>query len=250
LLAQKGYRFDCSISGIDPRYGLRSNVTTQWNSPMGYGYVNGSGQPMKVITPEGMMVDLFCQLTQFEDDVAARDFLVSPPNDSVTTRRLIDVSTSFIDRSINNYHSVLVWNFHPEHTIQRWPPEAPTTGAWIQATVGYLKQHHVPMLSVNEWLAFVQARRSIVLTGMSYDTATTTGAFTLTSHDDINGLALMIPLPARFSEKRATAVSFVAAGKPPTKARFQTKVFNGMQYLVLSIDVRAREAVSVSYRLL
>ncbi len=248
LLAQKGYRLDFSISGIDPRYGQRPNVVNHWNSPMGYGYVNGSGQPMKVITPEGNLVDLFCQLTQFEDDVVAREYLSMPPNDSVTTRRLIDLSTEFIDQSINGYHAVLVWNFHPEHTIQRWPPDAPPTGPWIQATVNYLKQHHVPMLSSNEWLAFVQARRSIVVDDVRHDPSKLTGAFTVRSGLDVNGVTLMIPVPVKHTLKGLSGISYVLVDEVPVKPLPETNVVNGMEYLTFQVDLRAHRQVRVSYR--
>ncbi|MBM2839820.1 MAG: hypothetical protein HW412_348 [Bacteroidetes bacterium] len=243
LLAQHGYRMDLSITGGDPRYAERLEVINHWNSPMGYGYINGSGQPMKVMTREGALINLFCQLTQFEDDVAVREVIIMPPDDSVTTRRLIALSREFIDQSIAQYHTALVWNFHPEHTIQRWPPEAPTTGLWIQATVKHLKDRNIPMLSVGEWLQFVEARRAISLNQVTYNPSTQVGGFNIVCPTNIDGVTFAIPL-----QSHALASLEVFSHETISSPPVTVQVINGLKYAVFRTDLQPDQPARVSFR--
>jgi hypothetical protein len=192
LLSDYGLHMDLSISGADPH-----SESRQWNSPSGHGYMNGSGRPMRFINTDGNLIPCYTQLTQFEDDVTAREVLSKPRNDSVTTLREIELTKSFIDESIHRYHSTLVWNFHPEHTTLRWPPEAPTTWPWFTSTVDYLEQQGVPMMTAANWLRFTEARSSIAFTGVSFDPRTKSGSFTLTSPVSISNVTVLIPIPDR-----------------------------------------------------
>ena len=194
LFARDGIRLDLSISGVDPHYGERPGAQDQWNSPMGYGYINGSGRPMRFLNTDGELIPLYTQLTQFEDDVTAREVMSNPPNDSVTTAREIALSRRFIDDSINRYHTTLVWNFHPEHVSLRWPPEAPTTFPWIKATVDYLSGKGIPMLPANEWLRFTSGRSNVHIDKIIYNSSKRSGSFTISSNVSIAGLTLLIPL--------------------------------------------------------
>jgi hypothetical protein len=190
LLFDHGLRMDLSISGADPH-----SESREWNSPSGYGYINGSGRPMRFVNTDGNLIPCYTQLTQFEDDVTAREVLAVPLDDSVTTLREIELSKSFIDESMHRYHATLVWNFHPEHTTLRWPPEAPTTWPWFTATVDYLQQQGVPMMTSASWLRFTEARSGIAFSGVSFDSRTKSGSFILTSPVSVSGVTVLIPVP-------------------------------------------------------
>ncbi|MEK9139099.1 MAG: hypothetical protein AAB393_18420 [Bacteroidota bacterium] len=247
LLSQNGFQIDFSISGVDPHSAERPNIINRWNSPFGYGYVNGSGQPMKVMNREGKLIDLYCQLTIFEDDVVARECVPSPPNDSITTARLIDLSKQFIDKSIADYHTVLVWNFHPEHTIQRWPEDAPTTGTWLRATAHYLKERNVPMLSVHEWLTFLRARRTLEIEVVNYDPSTRRGSFFLASPLDVRGVTLMIPVPDGSATTPHVSIVFKGPKQHVIRPSASVKSINGVAYAVFQTDLRANRPASISY---
>jgi hypothetical protein len=243
LLAAKGYGMDLSISGIDPHCAERPGVVDRWNSPMGYGYVNGSGLPMRPMTRSGGLPPIFLQLTQFEDDVVARELVSSPPNDEGTTERLVDLTRRFIDASIDSFHTALVWNFHPEHTIQRWPPEAPTTGKWIRSTVEYLRQRGVPMMSVREWLGFNRSRRTIRVTHVEDNPVSHTGSFSVVSGDDVQKVTLLIPSPDN-------AITMIGIGEGKGCA-FQPVVRvqrHGESLITLTIDLKGSVPVELKYK--
>jgi hypothetical protein len=240
LLAAKGYRMDFSISGIDPHYAGRPSVVDRWNSPMGYGYVNGSGLPMQPITPAGTIVPIFMQLTQFEDDVVAREVVASPSNDSLTLSRLVSLSRQFTDASVDSLHTALVWNFHPEHTIQRWPPDAPMTTEWLRETTRYLRERGVPMLTVREWVAFNKARRRIRFEGVRFNPVTRAGNFSVVSAEKIRNLSIIIPGD---TVTDVTLRTGVATDHPQILQRR----INGSPCALITIDCEAGGVARIDY---
>lgn len=242
LFAQQGIHFDLSISGVDPHYGERPGGSDQWNSPMGYGYINGSGRPMRFIDTNGKLIPLYTQLTQFEDDVTAREVMPNPPNDSATTAGEIAVSKRFIDDSANRYHTTLVWNFHPEHTTLRWPPEAPTTWPWFKATVDYLAEKKIPMLPAKEWLRFTNGRSNVQVSKIIYNSSKKSGSFTVASSVSVSGLTLLIPLGSE------TGISLEVHENPPAlRSKPSEVVFEGLRYAQVVLDVSANIPVELRF---
>ena len=244
LLAHNGIQLDLSISGVDPHYGERPGAQDQWNSPMGYGYINGSGRPMRFLDTAGGLIPLYTQLTQFEDDVTAREVMPNPPNDSITTAREIALSKRFIDESVNRYHSTLVWNFHPEHITLRWPPNAPTTWPWLTATVDYLASKRIPMLAAKEWLGFTEGRSNVRIDKFIYNPSKRDGSFTISSNVSIAGLTLLIPLglesgfPIQVHDNRSAITSM------PSKM-----MLDGQRYIMVIMNLTAFAPVELRFQL-
>ncbi len=245
LFAQQGVRFDLSISGVDPHYQERPGGSDQWNSPMGYGYINGSGRPMRFIDTRGRLIPLYTQLTQFEDDVTAREVMPNPPNDSATTAGEIAVSKRFVDESVSRYHTTLVWNFHPEHTTLRWPPEAPTTWPWFKATVDYLASKGIPMLPAKEWLRFTTARSNVHIGKIIYNPSKRSGSFTISSGMSVAGLTLLIPL----APASASGLPFELHEKPPALSSEPCEAtVDGMHCIQIVLDLAANTPIEVEFR--
>jgi len=250
LLAQYGFQMDFSISGANPQRQDRAmKGDEEWNSPSGFGYINGSGHPMRFLTTDGKFIDLFGQSTVFEDDVAAREVMPSVPNDSLTTQRLIEASRTLIDESIEKYHSTLVWNLHPEHVSMRWPTEVPTTWPLITSIVDYLGEQNIPMLGANEWLQFVRARSDLQIEQVEYDSALKSGGFSVVGPLDIDGLTLLVPLPIGVCSPRSFTVTLSRGESSREKLVASIAIFNGIGYLAIQTRLRANRPIGVSYSL-
>jgi hypothetical protein len=246
LLAQYGIRMDFSITGMNP-HNIFVVPTTRLRSPAGYGYINGSGQPMKFMNSEGKLINLFSQLTQVEDDVIAAAYVASPPNDSLTIHKLIEVNRRLIDESVDDYNTALVYNFHPEHALWRFPPNAPVSWQWITATIDYLSQRKVPMLSGDTWLHFVEARHNIRMNRVTYNPFTHKSTFTLSCPLDVQGLTLLLPIPRKAINFKSVDVYLESKPLNRLATRTSRKTVNGMAYLELILNLQANVPVIVSY---
>ena len=249
LFAQYGLRMDFSITGLNPRNQFVLPSSDELKSPIGYGYINGSGLPMRFINHEGTLINLFSQTTEVEDDVIAPEFVTDPPNDSLTIRRLIAVNRTLIDESSHRYHTALVWNFHPEHSVERWPSFVPLTWEWFTATVDHLAERGTPMLSAEDWLAFVQARCAITMKDVAYDPVTRSGRITLSSSLVAKGLTLLIPIPQRQRALKVLTIKGKVEGttERDIRARSLVKTIDNLAYVELKLNLDQNLPITVSY---
>jgi hypothetical protein len=244
LLEQHGFQMDFSFTGLNPRPRRRALPgDEEGNAPSGLGYVNGSGLPMRFMTREGRLVDMFEQCTVFEDDAVAREMMPDVPDDLTTLSRMIEASNGLIERSVTGYHSALVWNLHPEHITKRWPPQAPTTLPLIKAIAARLQHHKIPMLGASEWLNFVQARYRTQIDSIRYDGRSGRGGFVVYSERAVAGLTILLPL----QDPRTILNEVHLSPEIPFALRRQT--LNGIDGVLLQLDLPEDRRVRVEYSL-
>jgi len=247
LLAQYGFKMDLTVTGMDSRKLFAIPNGRSLRTPTGFGYINGSGQPMKYINDRGALIDIFEQLTQVEDDVIGGMYTTDPPNDSTTISTLTEKNRTLIDESVNKYHTALVWNFHPEHSVFRWPATVPLTWDWFAPTVDHLAQSKVPMISAEHWLDFVQARHNLSLQNVTYDPRTHKGSFVITSHNDVQGVTIMIPAVNGESPLGVTIASHRTGDQESSRPVISRRKLGGMTYDWFTLHLLRNTPVTVTY---
>jgi hypothetical protein len=147
--------------------------------PNRWGYMNGSGLPMKFLdTATGTVIPVYEQATQFEDDAQLSTASYST-NWALSTAQAHYQKS--ISDSLNKYNTVITFLFHPDS----WS----NYSSFAQTALQYAQSNNVPMWSADNWNAFWSARAA---TGISMPSFTSnTLSFTVTG--SAAGLSLLIP---------------------------------------------------------
>lgn len=246
LMGQHDIHMDFSFTGLNPvtQFGVPSSHGLK--SPIGYGYINGSGLPMKLVDRNGELVDLYAQTTQVEDDLIGPEFVTAPSSDSATIARLTACNRTLIDESADTYHTALVWNFHPLHTAERWPSLVPATWDWFTTVVDHLAERSIPMLSADEWLKFVRQRDDLEISHSAFDTSRATGNFAIQSTTGIKEATFLIPYPHSQPAGSTTAVSVRVNGSPLEFTSQQMSI-DGIRFTSITLDIPPHVPATVTY---
>jgi hypothetical protein len=155
-------------------------LDTSYSSfPNRWGYMTGSGLPMKFLDPvAGTVIPVYEQATQYEDDVQLSGVAYSlewgePTAQSHYVQTLSD--------SLTKYNAVTTMLFHPEN----WS----SYQSYAQAALQYAQANSILMSTTGKWLAFWQARSATTLSMPSFISGTL--AFTATGSP--TGLTLLVP---------------------------------------------------------
>ena len=162
--------------------GIRLDTNFMPGPPFQYGYLNGSALPVKFASETGAIIDCYEQSTVFSDDGLRSDKLLQPALDA---EALCALSEKLIDDCRSKYHGVFHPCFHPAMATQE--PE----GAWIDVVVSCLSENEVPFVNATEWLAFNDARRSVVFGDWRIKDSAL--SFSLQNEIGIDGLTLLFP---------------------------------------------------------
>jgi len=155
-------------------------LDTSYSSfPNRWGYMTGSGLPMKFLdTKAGTVIPVYEQATQYEDDVQdSTDGYSTNWNQSTAQGHYLQS----ISDSSNKYNTVITMLFHPEN----WA----NYGSYVQSTLLYAQTQSIPISTTGKWLAFWKARAATTMTMPSFSAGTL--SFTATGSPD--GLSLLIP---------------------------------------------------------
>ncbi len=246
LFARHGIRMDLSVTGLNPH---RAFILPIGNgglkSPAGFGYINGSGLPMRYVDEHGSVIDMFSQLTIVEDDVISGAFIREPVDSAATVNDIVATCKRLVDESVDDYHTALVFNFHPEHAVIPVPPNSPVTWPWVTATIDRLRERQVPMLPVHEWLRFSEARASARISAIRYDRSRGEGSFEVMSTRDIEGATILVPIRAQ--PKGATTVTAVSrANAAPIRLTCGRVTRDQREYLAIGFDLLPASGVRVT----
>ena len=147
--------------------------------PNRWGYMSGSGLPMKFLdTTTGTVIPVLEQATQYEDDVQLSNANYSANWDVPTAQSHYQKSLS---DSLTKYNTVVTMLFHPDH----WS----TYSSYAQTVLQYAQSNSIPMMNTATWLQFWNARAATALSTPSFTSNTL--AFTATGSPA--GLTLLIP---------------------------------------------------------
>ena len=156
-------------------------LDTSYSSfPNRWGYMTGSGLPMKFLDPvAGTVIPVYEQATQYEDDVQllTRQRLFLDWNQSTAQSHY----QQSLSDSLTKYNTVTTMLLHPEN----WA----SYGSYAQSALQYAQAHSIPMSTTGNWLTFWQARAATTVSMPSF--ASNTLTFTATGSPA--GLTLLVP---------------------------------------------------------
>lgn len=202
----------------------------------GYGYLTGSGLPVKFMDAQGRLIDLYEQSTQWEDDVALANY-----GQRLTYEQSVSLSLETLREAQERYYTVVNFNFHPIHTRK----EHLQTREWITAVADACRERGIRMISADDWTRFNDAWRQIQRTGMSdysADLRTRTVRFTLTASQTVRGLTLS--LPAAWD---GAALAAVKAGETPLPCRHVRIHEADRVFAWLTLETGQRQTLEARY---
>jgi hypothetical protein len=155
-------------------------LDTSYSSfPNRWGYMTGSGLPMKFLDPvAGSLIPVYEQATQYEDDIQLGYAPWSTTWNISTAQSHYQQSLS---ASLNKYNTVITMLFHPES----WSDYQ----SYADAALQFAQSQSIPISTTGNWLTFWQARAA---TALSMPTLSS-GVLTFTATSSPAGLTLLVP---------------------------------------------------------
>ena len=183
--------------------GFRMDTNYRAGDHLQYGYLTGSGLPMRFIDEEGAFIEIFEQETLFSDDYVLVDKSFLPP---LSEERAIAVSKEYIDAARERYHTVAHLYFHPIYAtgVKVSTGQFIRTAGWFEAVLKYAMQHELPLPSTDAWCAFNERRRATVLANQRWDADGGILHLTVEAHDELPGGTLLVP--ARYDGRQVAQV--------------------------------------------
>lgn len=172
--------------------GFRMDTNYRAGDHQQYGYLTGSGLPMRFIDEDGDFIEIFEQETLFCDDFVLVDKSFLPP---LSEEQAIAVSKEYIDAARDHYHTVVHLYFHPIYAtgIQVNTGQFIRTAGWFEAVLKYASQEQLPMPSTDAWCTFNEQRRATGLKEQRWGAASGVLHITAESHDGLPGGTLLVP---------------------------------------------------------
>ncbi len=221
--------------------GFRMDTNFRAGDHLQYGYLTGSGLPMRFIDEDGEFIELFEQETLFCDDYVLVDKSFRPP---LSEEQAIAVSQEYIDAAIERYHTVAHFYFHPIYAtgVTVKTGEFIRTAGWFEAVLKHAARHELPMPSTDAWCTFNEQRRATALKDQQWDAEGGILRVTLEAQAGLPGGTLL--LPARYQGREIAEVSL--DGQPLPLAR--RSVFGTACALAAGDFDAGASAVAVRYR--
>ncbi len=198
LFQNNGIKFDTSYSSFPNRWG----------------YMTGSGMPMKFLdTAAGTVIPVYEQATQYEDDV------------QVNTTNAYSMQWSFataqghyqqsLSDSLNKYNTVVTMLFHPD----AWS----SYSTYATTVLQYAQAQSIPMYTTGAWLSFWQARAATTLSEPTF----ISNVLSFTATGSPAGLSLLVP-QASGTNKVVSTIQVDGASQSFTVGTYQGVVDAGV----------------------
>ena len=155
--------------------------------PNRWGYMNGSGLPMKFLnTTTGSVIPVYEQSTQYEDDVQLANNSYSLHWDLATAQTHYQKS---ISDSITKYNTVVEFLFHPDHWVTQDAVGNGPYQTYGAAVLSYAKANNVPMVNEDSWATFWAARAATAISEPTFSS----GKLIFTVAGAPSNLSVLIP---------------------------------------------------------
>lgn len=195
--------------------------------PNRWGYMTGSGLPMKFLdTLNGTVIPVYEQATQYEDDIQLLSTGYSLSWDLATASAHYQQSLS---DSQSKYNTVVTMLFHPDEWL------ADNHVSFATPVLQYAQQNQIPMPSTAKWLSFWSGRAATSLSSRTF--ALNTLNFTAAGAPD--GLTLLIPLDTADSAVSAFQVDGVAQ-------TYNVSAYQGLPYAAVNLGA-GTHSISIAY---
>lgn len=231
---------------VQARYGLRMNLdhyhsggaVRKSDGSWTFGYLGGTGLPMRFVTEDGSLLSVYQQPTHLVDEHLMNVFDTGHDM-GLSGEAAAAVTIAQITESVQRYPAALGLQCHID-PFTFGGEKARHVGRWLNASLAYAVAHGLPVLSAERWLAFTEARAAAGLGRLDWDAATRRLSFELSLPASTSGdAALLLPLrhggaalrevrvdgtPARHAERglagRDYAVVTAAAGRWAIEAEY------------------------------
>ncbi len=163
---------------VQARYGLRMNLDhyhSSWavrgaDSTWYFGYLGGTGLPMRFVDEHGVLLSVYQQPTHLVDE------------------HMLNVFDTGYDMGLNGEQAAAATISQIEASLQRFPAalglqchidpflfggdKAVQVGRWLELSLAYAAAQGLPILSAERWLAFTEARAASRLHQLRWDSST------------------------------------------------------------------------------
>jgi len=179
----------CIIAGwvdtpdIYREIGLRMDLNPYSIRGFQYGYLTGTGLPVRYMDLQGRLIDFYQQSTLTSDDCMLEAKSQLPPH---TVDGAIAASLKLLDDLCQKYHGVYQPCFHPVR-LRSYPPPAIE---WFRAMLEAIRSRRLLSLNGQEWCAFNDARRAVRIEKEG-------SVWKLKSPNRVSGLTLLWPEQVR-----------------------------------------------------
>jgi len=167
--------------------GLRLDTTFISGYRFQSGYANGSALPVRFMSRSGEVIDCYEQCTIHGDDVMASTKTLLPAQNE---DECIELSLQVLHECATAYHGVYHPYFHPVYLGERG---AIPTRRWFVRVLQAAQRHGMPSVSADEWLAFNDARRSVVMRDLIWRPETGELSLKVESGLPVRGLTVLLP---------------------------------------------------------
>lgn len=208
------------------RNGFRMDLSYVSYLPGMDGYMSGSALPMRFVDPDGRIIDVYQQPTQFEDDIQMGTWHAQGLSSEEATKRSVDM----LQQSIARFHEPVVMNIHPKHY-------ATLSGGWARNTMAYARDHGVPIWSADRWLAFWESREAARFTGLTFRENML--SFGIQGDGPRETLTLMIPAASESRQIRSLCID----GHPQS---FSLRCVWDRTYAMVEVDVQPDKQITVA----
>lgn len=141
-------------SAIFSEIGLRMDLNAYSGRHFQYGFLTGTGLPMKLSDRTGRPIDIYQQTTVTSDDAMLEGKCNLPPHSIDET---IAASLRLLEELCGRYHGVYQPCFHPVR-MRSYPPQ---TIEWYAAVLEAVRSRNMLSVSGRQWCEFNDARRSV-----------------------------------------------------------------------------------------
>jgi hypothetical protein len=184
LQADYGFRMNLDYYHV-------GNAFQKKNGEWVYGHFNGSGLPMKFVDENGMILNIYQQLTQLADDHLLN--LHWGGSVKLPAAQAVDVSRLLFDRSLQGGYAAIGAIFHtdPFAVGEPWATEEST---WMDGTLEYAAEKNIPIWSGEKWLDFVEARHDASVKNIDWNSTQKILTFSIDVQDLHYGkLCILVP---------------------------------------------------------
>lgn len=201
-----------------------------------YGHFTGSALPMKQVDEQGIILDVYQQLTQLADEHLLKVYEWGP---NLSAEEALEVSRTLIDESLANGYGPSVAQFH----VDGFNPNVvfhSDAVRWMEGTVDHAKSRGVPIWSAEQWLEFVQQRRATSVTSLKWDAEHRLLRLSVEAGGS-SATPIGLMLPSKYLRMRLDEVRIDGAA-----AAGRDKTIGGLDYRIVSVEP-GRHDVDVTY---
>lgn len=165
---------------VQASYGIRLNLDYYHWGPLfkrptgewAFGYLTGSGLPMRFIDDEGRLLNIYQQLTEIADDHMLELAWGAEVGGValLPAEQAAEIARQAVRVAADRYPSALVAQFHVDPFATE-PKYRDRAELFMRAMLEEAVLHGFPIWSAVHWLSFVEARHTARMTGVTWDRA-------------------------------------------------------------------------------